>query len=80
MAQGLRYETGRDMPPGMLEKVAVKLVAELRKKVVAHPSAAGGRVSEGESKCSGRQETSLLSQAKFLSGTANGKDGKPWEE
>ena len=29
MSSGLRYETGRDMPPGMLEKVAVKLAADL---------------------------------------------------
>ena len=32
MSSGLRYETGRDMPPGMLEKVAVKLAEEIRKK------------------------------------------------
>jgi len=41
MPGGLRYETGRDMPPGMLEKVAVKLAANLaadsdRKKADAY--------------------------------------------
>lgn len=29
MAGGLRYETGRDMPPGMAEKVAVQLVRQM---------------------------------------------------
>ena len=30
MAGGLRYETGRDMPPGMAEKVAVQLARQLQ--------------------------------------------------
>lgn len=29
MANGLRYETGRDMPPGMAEKVAVQIARQL---------------------------------------------------
>lgn len=29
MANGLRYETGRDMPPGMLEKVAVQIARQM---------------------------------------------------
>lgn len=29
MARGLRYETGRDMPPGMEEKVAVQIIRRL---------------------------------------------------
>ena len=36
MAGGLRYETGRDMPPGMAEKVAVQLA---RKMEAAAPAA-----------------------------------------
>ena len=31
-----------------------------------------GRIKGGRSECRGRQETSLLRQAKFLPGTANG--------
>ena len=42
--------------------------------MVARPSAAGGRCSEGASKGSGLQETSLLCQAKFLQGTATGHE------
>ena len=30
MSNGLRYETGRDMPPGMAEKVAVQLARQLQ--------------------------------------------------
>ena len=30
MAGGLRYKTGRDMPPGMAEKVAVQLARQLQ--------------------------------------------------
>ncbi len=29
MAGGLRYETGRDMPPGMAEKVAVQIARQM---------------------------------------------------
>ena len=29
MSSGLRYETGRDMPPGMAEKVAVQIIRRL---------------------------------------------------
>lgn len=29
MSGGLRYETGRDMPPGMAEKVAVKIARQM---------------------------------------------------
>ena len=29
MANGLRYETGRDMPPGMAEKEAVQLARQM---------------------------------------------------
>ena len=29
MSNGLRYETGRDMPPGMAEKVAVQIARQL---------------------------------------------------
>ena len=29
MAGGLRYETGRDMPPGMAEKVAVQIARQI---------------------------------------------------
>lgn len=30
MAGGLRYKTGRDMPPGMAEKVAVQLARQMQ--------------------------------------------------
>lgn len=36
MSNGLRYETGRDMPPGMAEKVAVQIA---RQKEAAAPPA-----------------------------------------
>lgn len=29
MSGGLRYETGRDMPPGMAEKVAVQIARQM---------------------------------------------------
>ena len=29
MSTGLRYETGRDMPPGMVEKVAVQIARQM---------------------------------------------------
>lgn len=38
MAGGLRYETGRDMPPGMAEKVAVQLARQLEAEALAKRS------------------------------------------
>lgn len=35
MAGGLRYETGRDMPPGMAEKVAVQIARQMEAARVA---------------------------------------------
>ena len=37
MSGGLRYETGRDMPPGMVEKVAVQIARQME---AATPAAA----------------------------------------
>ena len=37
MSSGLRYETGRDMPPGMLDKAAVQIA---RQKAAAAPAEA----------------------------------------
>ena len=37
MSSGLRYETGRDMPPGMAEKVAVQIA---KRMVTAAPAEA----------------------------------------
>jgi len=38
MAKGLRYETGRDMPPGMAEKVAIQRVRQLEVEALAQRS------------------------------------------
>lgn len=35
MAGGLRYETGRDMPPGMAEKAAVKIAQKMERIAIA---------------------------------------------
>ena len=40
MAGGLRYETGRDMPPGMAEKVAVQIARQMEAARHAEESAA----------------------------------------
>ena len=39
MAGGLRYETGRDMPPGMIEKAAVKIARDMEQGVTTPQSA-----------------------------------------
>lgn len=48
MANGLRYETGRDMPPGMQELAAKKLVQIMQQEVNAPPGAGLGEASNNE--------------------------------
>lgn len=86
MAGGLRYETGRDMPPGMQERVALGWVAEMRRLINETCQYDGSGVMCFYTRAVPLPEAQVI---QHFNGSGvivvdragrKWKDGKPWEE